>query len=66
MAAKRKHPLLVKLGRQGGKKSAKARMEKLTADQRTAIARRAAQARWSKKKSGGPRANDVSTTPEAE
>jgi len=51
MAAKKKHPLLVKLGRQGGKKSAKARMEKLTPDQRTEIARQAAQARWSRKRS---------------
>jgi hypothetical protein len=54
MAAKRKHPLLVKLGRQGGKKSAKARMEKLTPDQRTEIARRAAQARWSRKRAARP------------
>jgi len=52
MAAKRKHPLLVKLGRQGGKKSAQARMEKLTPEQRSEIARRAAQARWSKKGAG--------------
>jgi hypothetical protein len=48
MAGKKKHPLLVKLGREGGKKSAKARMEKLTPEQRTEIARRAAQARWSR------------------
>jgi hypothetical protein len=51
MAAKRKHPLLVKLGREGGKKGAKARMEKLSPAQRTEIARRAAQARWSKTRS---------------
>jgi hypothetical protein len=63
MAAKKKHPLLVKLGRQGGKMSAKARMEKLTPDQRTEIARRAAQARWSKKKAARPRTKDVSTIP---
>ncbi len=51
MAEKRKkHPLLVKLGREGGKKGAKARMEKLSADERTEIARRAAQARWAKEK----------------
>jgi len=57
MAAKRKHPLLVKLGRQGGKMSAKARMEKLTPVQRTEIARRAAQARWARKRSARPPEN---------
>ena len=33
-------------GRAGGKKGGKARAEKLTSEQRTAIARKGAQARW--------------------
>ena len=36
----------VSLGRRGGLKGGKARAAKLTAEQRTAIAKRAAQARW--------------------
>ncbi len=36
----------VVLGRLGGKKGGKARAEKLTPEQRSDIARRAAQARW--------------------
>ena len=36
-------------GRRGGLKSGKARMEKLTPEQRSAIARKAAAARWGKK-----------------
>lgn len=36
------------LGRMGGKKGGKARAEKLTPEQRTEIARLAAQARWRK------------------
>ena len=38
----------VVLGRLGGKKGGKARAEKLTPEQRSDIARRAAQARWQK------------------
>jgi hypothetical protein len=38
-----------KEGAKGGKKSGKARMEKLTPEKRREIARRAATARWSKK-----------------
>jgi len=45
---RRKNPAAVALGRRGGKKSAAARMEKLTPEQRKAIARNAAQARWQK------------------
>jgi hypothetical protein len=41
-----KDPLAVALGRRGGKKGGKARAEKLTAEQRSEIARKAAQARW--------------------
>ena len=45
---KDKDPNAVALGRKGGK----ARRSKLTAEQRTEIARRAAKARWSKQRSG--------------
>lgn len=37
-----------KRGRLGGPKGAKARAEKLTADERSAIAKKAADARWAK------------------
>jgi len=37
-----------RLGRKGGKKSGVARLEKLTAEQRSEIARNAAVARWAK------------------
>ncbi|HLJ13434.1 MAG TPA: hypothetical protein VKV15_02985 [Bryobacteraceae bacterium] len=46
MAAKRKNASAVALGRRG----AKARMKKLTSEQRSEIARRAVQARWAKVK----------------
>jgi len=36
-------------GRRGGLKSAKGRMTKLSPEQRSAVARKAAAARWSKK-----------------
>ncbi len=39
-----------KQGRKGGKKSGAARMEKLTPEQRTALAKKAAAARWKKGK----------------
>ena len=38
------------MGRKGGKKSAKARMEKIPADKRSEIAANAARAMWAKKK----------------
>ena len=41
-----KNPHAVALGRLGGKKGGKARAKKLTAEQRSAIARKAAAARW--------------------
>jgi hypothetical protein len=44
-----KNPAAVELGRQGGLKGGKARAEKLTPEQRSEIARKAAQARWSSK-----------------
>ncbi len=37
-------------GKKGGKRGAKARMESLTPEQRTEIARKAAKARWAKTK----------------
>ena len=39
------------MGRKGGKKSAKARMEKISPHERSRIALKAAQARWAKKDS---------------
>jgi len=41
----------VELGKLGGKKGGKARAENLTPEERRAIARRAAQARWKKPQS---------------
>ena len=43
-----KNPHAVALGRLGGLKGGKARFEKLTPEQRSEIARKAAQKRWSK------------------
>jgi hypothetical protein len=42
-------------GRRGGKQSGKARLEKLTPEQRSEVARKAAKARWGKKKVGSSR-----------
>jgi hypothetical protein len=42
-----KNPAAVALGRLGGLKGGKARAEKLSASKRKAIAKKAAQARWS-------------------
>jgi hypothetical protein len=47
--AKQKNPHAVALGRKGGLKGGKARWEGLTSEQRRAIARKAALARWAKK-----------------
>lgn len=47
-----KNPHAVALGRVGGKKGGRARAEKLSADQRSEIARRAAVARWSATRKG--------------
>jgi hypothetical protein len=41
-----KNPAAVELGRLGGSKGGKARAEKLSADERSEIAKRAARARW--------------------
>ncbi len=45
-----KNPAAVELGRRGGLKGGKARAEKLTKEQRSEIARKAAKARWDKKR----------------
>jgi len=42
----KKNPEAVSLGRLGGLKGGKARAAKLTKEQRSAIAKRAAEARW--------------------
>jgi hypothetical protein len=46
LMAKKKNPAAVELGRKGGKRSA----ERLTDEQRKEKARKAAQARWTKRK----------------
>lgn len=43
-----KNPAAVALGRLGGKKGGPARAQKLTAEERSKIAKKAAQKRWSK------------------
>lgn len=50
-----KNPHAVALGRLGGKAGGKARATKLSAEERSAIAKRAALARWSEGKSDGRR-----------
>ena len=47
---KKKNPAAVALGKLGGKQSGKARMRKLTPEQRREVARKAAAARWGKRK----------------
>ena len=49
-----KNPAAVALGRLGGLKGGKARAESLTAKQRKAAAKKAAEARWGKTKSSQP------------
>lgn len=46
-----KDPAAVALGRKGGLKGGKARAEKLTAEQRSAAAKKAAAARWNAERS---------------
>ena len=45
-----KNPAAVMLGRLGGLKGGKARAAKLSAEQRSEIARKAAEARWAERK----------------
>lgn len=47
-----KDPAAVSLGRRGGLKGGKARAAKLTAEQRSEIGRKAAEARWNKVNKG--------------
>jgi hypothetical protein len=47
-----KNPAAVKRGRKGGQKGGKARAAKLTAAERSAVAKKAAAARWQKGASG--------------
>jgi hypothetical protein len=44
-----KNPAAVELGRQGGLKGGRARAEKLTAEERSEIAKKAAAARWQRR-----------------
>jgi hypothetical protein len=48
--SKEKNPAAVELGRLGGKKGGPARAEKLSPERRKEIARKAAKARWDKKR----------------
>ncbi|MDH3524126.1 MAG: hypothetical protein OES32_11110 [Acidobacteriota bacterium] len=48
-----KNPAAVALGRLGGKKGGKARAAKMTAEERSEAARKAAQARWGRDKESG-------------
>ncbi|MDP2622497.1 MAG: hypothetical protein Q8Q29_01715 [Actinomycetota bacterium] len=47
-----KNPAAVELGRLGGQKGGKARADKLTPEERSEIARKAAAARWAKESGG--------------
>jgi len=50
VAQKRKNPNAVALGKLGAKKGAAARAAKLSPAERSAIARKAAESRWGKKR----------------
>jgi N6-adenosine-specific RNA methylase IME4 len=58
-----KDPLAVEFGRRGGLKGGRARAEKLTADERTEGARRAAGARWSRRSAAEATADDPRDDP---
>jgi hypothetical protein len=47
---------LSEIGQRGGLKGGKARMDSLTPEERTALAKKAAEARWGKKKAAKKRA----------
>jgi hypothetical protein len=51
--AEEKNPAAVALGKLGASKGGKARAKKLTKEQRVEIARKAAKARWAKKRQQG-------------
>jgi hypothetical protein len=48
--AEEKNPAAVALGKLGGRKGGKARAEKLSPERRKEIAKKAAEARWAKKR----------------
>jgi len=48
--AEEKNPAAVELGRLGGRKGGNARAEKLSPERRKEIAKKAAEARWAKKR----------------
>jgi hypothetical protein len=48
--AEEQNPAAVALGKLGASKGGKARAKKLTPEQRSAIAKKAAQARWAKRR----------------
>jgi len=54
VARRKKNPHAVALGRKGGKKGGKARWADLTQQQRSELMRRAALARWRKRKATPP------------
>jgi hypothetical protein len=51
--AEEKNPAAVALGKLGASKGGKARAEKLTPEEGSAIAKKAAQARWAKRRQQG-------------
>ena len=55
--AKKKNPNAVALGKLGGSKGGKIRAAKLTAEERSEIARKAVLARWAKAREKAPRKN---------
>jgi hypothetical protein len=55
--AKKKNPNAVALGKLGGSKGGKIRAARLTAEERSEIARKAVLARWAKAKEKAPRKN---------
>ena len=59
--AKKKNPHAVALGKMGGAKGGKLRAAKLTAEQRSEIARKAVLARWAKFKKLREKENEESS-----
>jgi hypothetical protein len=61
--AERVESAAAKMGRIGGLKGGKARQSLLTAEERVALAKKAAQTRWAKKKATEPAANETVAKP---
>lgn len=59
----RRDPAAVALGRKGGLKGGKARAEKLTPEERAAIARKAAAARWMRNRNAGEPGYPIEISP---